>query len=145
VGFYVSMIAAYSTPWTVCETCVPLIEADSKAARRYAAAGREPPGCGAVEGKIASIPAAYGWSLVHNEWPISVQVGKNAITHDPSVGTRCDFCRRIVYGDEKFGLMDTDAYKAQLDGGVAFARKPPPSGKLQGKDSWIACFTCLDK
>jgi hypothetical protein len=119
------------------------VEADSKAARNYAAGNHEPPGCGTIEAQIACIPAAYGWSLAHNEWPVSIQVGKNPIIHDTKSGSRCDFCRRILYGDEKFGLLFADTYKKLMDDGAVFVRKPPPSQQVNGADSWIACNTCL--
>jgi HEAT repeat protein len=143
VGLTVSMLSGSATPWIVCEDCVRYVDADSKTARDYALVNQEPPGCGAVDPQIACIPAGYGWSLVHNEWPVSIQVGKNPITHDSKVGTRCDFCRRIIYGDEKFGALDASAYKGQMDDGTVFVRKPPPSSQLLGRDTWIACFRCL--
>jgi hypothetical protein len=145
VGLAASFISASLTPWIVCEECVQYVDADHKAARMYAALNKEPPGCGAVDPQVACLPAGYGWSLIYDEWPTSIQVGKNPVIHDAGAGTRCDFCRRILYGDEEFCLLMTEVYKNLLDQGANFVRRPQPSRQADKIPAWIACQTCFKR
>jgi len=89
--------------------------------------------------------AAYAWSLIYNEWPTSVQVGQNPITHDSSKGTRCDFCRRIMYGDEKFGMFGEQMYKDLVAKRARFTRTPMPERVVEAEPYWIACMTCFER
>ncbi|MEJ2344295.1 MAG: hypothetical protein P8090_02615 [Gammaproteobacteria bacterium] len=148
-GSFIAMTAipliSHSTPWILCESCSALIDADAGAARQYAARDQEPPGCGPADQRDAMITAGLGWSLLYNEWPMSVQIGEHPVTHDPSKGTRCDFCRRVVCGDEKFGMFAEGVYKDLLAKGVSFIRTPTPQHVVDGTPYWIACATCLER
>lgn len=133
------------TPWIVCETCSSLVSADREAARRHGSSDTAPPGCGPAEQMPAAMAAAYAWSLIFNEWPVSVQVNQNPVTHDPKKGTRCDFCRRILYGDEKFGIFHKEMYEKLVADGARFIRTPSPCiADKDGNPMWVACMNCLN-
>jgi hypothetical protein len=146
VALLVTITIPHSTPWIVCGSCAPLIDADQQQARRYAAADRSPPGCGPADQMSAVMAAAYTWCLMFNEWPVSVQIGGRPITHDPEKGTRCDFCRRIVYGDEKFGMFGKTIYEQMIGKGARFVRTPMPChADKDGEPFWVACASCIER
>lgn len=146
VGLMVQMLCALSTPWIVCIPCASLITADQKEASRLAAAGQSPAGCGPAPGWPSALAAAYAWSLIYDEWPTSVQVNANPITHDPHKGTRCDFCKRIVYGDENLGVLQRQLYEDMVRKGSWFVRVPGPGRPASsGLPELIACMTCLQR
>lgn len=144
VAMAVQTMIIHSTPWIVCEPCSSLVDADANAARRFAASDTPPPGCGPADQHRATFAAGRAWSLMYNEWPTSVQIGNHAVTHDPAKGSRCDFCRRIVYGDEKFGMFAPQMYEELLAKGARFLRSPAPDNIVKGDPYFIACMICME-
>lgn len=147
VAASVMMAIGHATPWIVCEPCSSLVDTDPDQAKQYAASGTAPPGCGPADQNDATLTAAGAWSLMYDEWPVSVQVGTRSITHDPSAGDRCVFCRRILSGEDKLGVISESMYKVLVEKGNRFLRIPDPkeAQMLGGEPRWIACLTCLSR
>lgn len=128
--------------WSVCDDCVAMIAPDPPPVRdsHVPLFDTNPPSQQAV-----TMAAAYGWSLVHGEWPVSVQIGQQPITHDPEAGTRCDFCRRIICGEEAMAVISDEVRVDLANKGYRFVRNPPPSKRSEdGGNLWISCMICMD-
>ncbi len=136
---------SYSTAWIVCNNCASLVDGDSSIARKFAKQNEDPPGCGPVDELETSIIAGMGWSLAFNEWPESVQIGSNPIIQDASQGTVCDFCKRIIYGDEKLCFIGDDRYKLLKAKGIKFIRDPKSIHDLHGIKYKVACSICVNQ
>ena len=147
VGMCLSIACNSSSVWIVCDKCAKLINADANAAKQYASKGENPPNCSSVSSSEAAIPAALSWSLVYNEWPISIQIDENPITHNNQAGPRCDFCCRILTDKkEQISVMPEPAYKKMIKSGAKFIRSPQASKiTAEGIDVWTACSICMQR
>jgi len=145
VGWHVARLCAHSSSWIVCSECVGLVHADRTVARRYAVNRQDPPGCGPISPSEAAMAAAFGWSLVHNEWPVSIPVDQNPITHDPGAGNRCDFCRRIMVDpNEQVAVVMEPTLKTLTAEGAEFLRMPSAWNILSDGTPFLrCCIFCL--
>jgi hypothetical protein len=144
-GSCVQTLSQSPSPWIVCETCAMHVGGDIGAAKSYGATSKQPKGTGPAKDRTAAaMAAAYGWSLAFDEWPSCMRVGGRPVVYDPSKGTQCHSCRRIVYGGENLVSMHKEAVELMLSNGINFVRTPS-FVKVAGEDVYLCCTNCVDR